>query len=255
MQRGIVAAMLQPEPSRPLESLRTLVVTTWARLYPFAGRALLALLWRYGCYIVMIALSLWAEDRPAPHLPDLLIDHLPYLAWVDRYNHLLLAAVYLPLAALLLLHDPARFCRYNVTTGVLSLIRGLCIAATGLGPVYGPDSHAGLLLSDAGRHSQLFTRALLELCSPFGLLSRDAPHVYLNKDLFFSGHTGVTFLLLLYVWPHRRLRWPALLGHALVVVSVLLSHLHYTIDLVGAYAVALALYAVREGWPIPARPR
>ena len=38
-------------------------------------------------------------------------------------------------------------------------------------------------------------------------------------------------------------------------VDVLLSHLHYTIDLVGAYAVALALYAVREGWPIPARPR
>ena len=38
----------------------------------------------------MIALSLLAESRPAPHLPDLLVDRIPYLAAVDRYNYCLL---------------------------------------------------------------------------------------------------------------------------------------------------------------------
>ena len=38
------------------------------------------------------------------------------------------------------------------------------------------------------------------------------PAKLLTKDLFFSGHTATTFLLLLYLWPHRRLRWLALAG-------------------------------------------
>ena len=33
----------------------------------------------------------------------------------------------------------------------------------------------------------------------------------------------------------------------LVVVSVFFSHLHYTIDVIGAYAVTFALFTFREG--------
>ena len=208
-----------------------------------------AVLFRYACFVVMLALSLWAEARPAPHLPDLIIDHLPYLSFIDRYNHWLLTLAYIPLALALLLVDAQRFVRYNVTSGLLSLVRGLCIAATGLGPVRGPDVHAGMFLTASGQPSGAFFQALVELCTPGGLFGKDAAHVYLTKDLFFSGHTGVTFLLLLYIWPERRLRWLMLTGHVLVVVSVLVSHLHYTIDIVGAYAIAFSLYTLREGWP------
>jgi hypothetical protein len=74
-------------------------------------------------------------------------------------------------------------------------------------------------------------------------------HVYLTKDLFFSGHTATTFLLLLYAWPDRRLRWPMLLGHAVVVATVFFSHLHYTIDVLGAYAMAFTAYALAEWRP------
>jgi hypothetical protein len=214
---------------------------------PVAG----AVLFRYGCFVLMLALSLWAEARPAPHLPDLLIDHLPYLSFVDRYNHWLLTLAYIPLALALLAVDARRFVRYNLTSGLLSLVRGLCIAVTGLGPVRGADVHAGLFFTAAGQPGGTFWRALLELSTPSGLFGKDAAHVYLTKDLFFSGHTGVTFLLLLYIWPLRRLRWLMLLGHVLVVASVLLAHLHYTIDIVGAYAIAFSLYTLREGWPRP----
>ncbi len=217
-------------------------VSALRRLLPALG---LALAVRYLGWVIMMALSLYAEGRPAPHLPDLLIDRLPYLAWVDRYNHYILAIAYLPLSLALLAVAPARFCRYNISAGLLSIARGLCIAATGLGPVRGDDIHANLFAGPQGQ-ARYFS-ALWDLCSPLGLLLRDAAHLYMSKDLFFSGHTAATFLLLLYVWPYRRLRWLMLLGHGVVVASVFLSHLHYTIDVIGAYAIAYSLFVLREG--------
>ncbi len=216
-----------------------------AWLSQWGARAAAAVLFRYLCFVAMIALSLLAESRPAPHLPDLLIDRIPYFPSVDRYNYWLLALGYVPMAVLLLWRAPARFCRYCVSAGVLSVVRGVCIVVTGLGPVRGPDLHAGMF----DRDPSLFWRALLEMSSPIGTLLRDAPHVYLTKDLFFSGHTAATGLLLLYVWPYASLRYPMLVAHIAVVASVFLAHLHYTIDVLGAYAMALALFAVREGWP------
>ena len=91
--------------------------------------------------------------------------------------------------------------------------------------------------------------AFFELLSPWGVFARGSAQAYLTKDLFFSGHTATTFLLLLYLWPHRRLRFIALGAHALVVASVLLSRLHYSIDVAGAWAVTFAVYALREWTP------
>ena len=210
----------------------------------------LALFVRYAGWVIMMALALYAEGRPAPHVPDVIIDRLPYVAWVDRYNHYVLAIAYLPLSVGLFFVDPARFCRYNVSAGLLSIARGVCIAATGLGPVRGDDIHANWFAGDAGPTRYL--QALWDLCSPTGLLLRDAAHLYMTKDLFFSGHTAATFLLLLYVWPVPRLRYVMLLGHVVVVASVFVAHLHYTIDVLGAYAVAYALFALRERRPTPA---
>ena len=39
-----------------------------------------------------------------------------------------------------------------------------------------------------------------------------------------------------------------------MVLSIFLSHLHYSIDVVGAYAVAFSIYVLREGWGREARP-
>jgi hypothetical protein len=36
-----------------------------------------------------------------------------------------------------------------------------------------------------------------------------------------------------------------------VTASVLLAHLHYSIDVVGAWAVTFAIFTLREGWPRP----
>ena len=108
-----------------------------ARL-PLLARLALSFAFRGACYAVMVWLALWAEARPAPGpLPDLVLDHVPYLEWVDRQNYLLWLGAYVPIALWLLATDAARFVRYMYTSGWLALVRGLCIVATGLGPVRG----------------------------------------------------------------------------------------------------------------------
>ena len=49
--------------------------------------------------------------------------------------------------------------------------------------------------------------------------------MYLTKDLFFSGHTSTTLLLLLYVWRYPGLRAAMVAAHVLVVMSVFFAHL------------------------------
>jgi hypothetical protein len=208
-----------------------------------AWRAILsALLFRAGCYAAMTAAAVWNELRPAPTLPDAVLAHVPYVPFVARSNYVLWLAVYLPLSVGLLLSSSRRFVRYTVSAGLVSLIRGMTLLATGLGA---PDP----VRAGPGIGGRDPVGAFLALLSPWQVFAKDAMAAYLTKDLFFSGHTATTFLLLLYLWPDRRLRWPAVAAHALVVLSVFLSHLHYTIDVLGAYAVAFAVYALREGWP------
>jgi hypothetical protein len=237
------------EASRAETALGPLQLPAAARARLQALRALWtgllgAVAFRFACYAVMTAFALWNELRPAPSLPDTVLSALPYVGWVARMNYFAWLALYLPLACVLLWTEPARWIRYMVTGGLVCLARGVCISLTGLGP---PDpAHTGV-----GVHGQDMLAVYLDLLSPVGVFGRGSMHAYLTKDLFFSGHTATTFLLLLYVWHRPRLRWVALFAHVLVVTTVVLGRLHYAIDIAGAYAFTFALYALREWRPRP----
>lgn len=208
---------------------------------PLPARVALSFAFRFGCYAVMLWLVLWSEARPAPSLPDAVLSVVPYVEWVDRHNYLLWLFAYIPVGLWLLRTNADRFIRYMVSAGILALVRGVCIAVTGLGPVRGGDINAGLT-------SEARWAAFWQLVNPFAFFTPGgSAQVYLTKDLFFSGHTGTTFLLLLYVWRYPRLRALMLIGHVLVVASLFLAHLHYTIDVLGAYAITFALFVLREG--------
>lgn len=201
-----------------------------------------ALAFRFGCYAAMTALALWNELRPAPSLPDLALVHLPYVAWIDRVNYVAWLGCYVPVAAAFLVTEPRRWIRYMVTGGLISLARGVCIALTGLGP---PDpAHAGPGLAD-----RPFWEAYVDLLSPVDVFAHGSARAYLTQDLFFSGHTATTFLLVLYLWRRPVLGKLALVGHVAMVATVLLARLHYSIDVVGAWAVTFAFFARREWRP------
>lgn len=198
----------------------------------------LALFWRYACHAAMLYLSLLTEGRPAPSLPDLVLDRLPRVPWIADQNYWLWLLCYVPPALALWRRDRRAFLSFLYLGGIVSLVRGLCVGLTGLGPVHGPDVNAGL-------HGEAIFRAWLTLVNPFSTLFGNAAQVYLTKDLFFSGHVSSTFLLWLYCRRQGRglAVWTAL-GHWVTVAVVLFSHLHYTIDIAGAWAVTYSLFAL-----------
>jgi PAP2 superfamily C-terminal len=210
---------------------------------------LVALVWRYACHGAMLLLSLLSEGRPAPALPDAVLSRVPRLPWLDAHNYLIWLACYLPPALLLWRRDRRAFLHFLYLGGFLSLLRGMTVGLTGLGPIDGPDVNAG----NIGLHCKAVFAAWLTLINPWTSLFGNAAHVYLTKDLFFSGHVSTTFLLWLYCRGRGRLGTAALCGHAVTVAVVFLCHLHYTIDVVGAWAITYSLYVWAERrWPVRA---
>jgi hypothetical protein len=201
-----------------------------------------ALLLRYVAHSAMLLMALVAERRPAPTLPDAILDLVPRIGWVDRYNYHIWLVMYLPPAIVLGFRHLGPFLRFLVAGAIVSVTRGVCILLTGLGPVHGPDINAGM------SWSSLFD-AWFQLINPITTITGHAAHVHLTKDLFFSGHTATTFLLLLYCWRDPVLKWWTLASHVVVVATVFFSHLHYAIDVVGAWAIVFCAYALFEWTP------
>ena len=88
----------------------------------------------------------------------------------------------------------------------------------------------------------------LPLQPPAGMIPLQDPFVeyfgtgsLLTKDLFFSGHTATLFILMLSV-PGRTAKLVFLLCTASVGGSVLLQHVHYTVDVLCAPAFAYSAY-------------
>jgi hypothetical protein len=68
--------------------------------------------------------------------------------------------------------------------------------------------------------------------------------IFTGNDLFFSGHTGIPFLLALIFWEHKILRIVFLSFSILFAVVVLLGHLHYSIDVLSAYFITFSIFNI-----------
>jgi membrane-associated phospholipid phosphatase len=99
----------------------------------------------------------------------------------------------------------------------------------------------------------MLTITLVPLDPPAGLIGLVDPignffygKSYVTKDLFFSGHTSTVFLLYLCL-PGRKDRMIALAVTALVAFLLLVQHVHYTLDVLGALLFAsIAFWLARK---------
>jgi hypothetical protein len=68
--------------------------------------------------------------------------------------------------------------------------------------------------------------------------------IFTGNDLFFSGHTGMPFLLALMFWNNKILRYIFLGFSGMFAVIVLLGHLHYSIDVLSAFFITYAIFDI-----------
>ncbi len=66
-------------------------------------------------------------------------------------------------------------------------------------------------------------------------------HVFnFHNDLFFSGHVGISFLGFLIF--KEKIRWFFLFSSLFMAYVVIAMHIHYTIDVIGAYFIGYVCY-------------
>jgi len=63
-------------------------------------------------------------------------------------------------------------------------------------------------------------------------------------DLFFSGHTGIPFLMALIFWQNKYLRYFFLAYSIFMGTVVLLGHYHYSIDVLAAFFITYSIYHI-----------
>lgn len=76
------------------------------------------------------------------------------------------------------------------------------------------------------------------------LESKSLDFITSGNDLFFSGHTGLPFLIALIFWDHLYLRSLFLASSIVFGVIVLLAHLHYSIDVFAAFFITYSIYHI-----------
>ncbi len=63
-------------------------------------------------------------------------------------------------------------------------------------------------------------------------------------DLFFSGHTGLPFLLALVFWENKFMRLTFIAISIMFAIVVLLAHLHYSIDVLAAFFITYSIFHI-----------
>jgi hypothetical protein len=177
-----------------------------------------------AAYIVEHYANLYAIDlasRPTSHhVGDLLLDNLPVINLNFMIIEGALLAIALGMIFVLLRPRYILFCIKTIALFIMT--RAIFTSLTHVG-IYPQHIAPGL-----------------------GFF--DGVYLYLNLQtgFFFSGHTGLPFLMGLIFWEERRARIAFLLLSALGAAAVLFAHVHYSIDVFAAPFMAFGIFEMSK---------
>jgi membrane-associated phospholipid phosphatase len=163
-------------------------------------------------------LSIYVDHRAGAYVQDIFLDNLPVVNvnWIMNEGVLIYGAFMI--FFIIIKPEKIPFVLKSLATFVF--IRAFFTTLTHLGPA----------------PSQTYL-------DPNDLLSR----LNSGRDFFFSGHTGLPFLMALIFWNENKfVRWVSLIASFTFGASVLLGHLHYSIDVFAAFFISYAIYHIAQ---------
>jgi hypothetical protein len=159
----------------------------------------------------------YAVERASNPVTDIILSNTPVF---DVDGIFVYGAILLMLGAAILVLSDIRLAPFTIKASALFvLIRSIFITLTHIAPF--PE------------------RA--EIVSNF-ILNK----VTFGADLFFSGHTGLPFLIALIYWENRPVRYIFLGGSVIFAASAVLGHIHYSIDVFAAYFITYSIFHLAE---------
>jgi hypothetical protein len=81
---------------------------------------------------------------------------------------------------------------------------------------------------------------------PTGFFDRTYTGLGLEAGFFFSGHTGLPFLMGLIFWDEKLWRYVYMTMSVVFGIAVLFAHVHYTIDVLAAPYMAYGIYKMSQ---------
>lgn len=183
----------------------------------FVFSVLLGMVLLAGSLVVNYLLGTYASARASNAVTDLILDNIPVVnvdvMFIDGF------AVFLLCVVGITLREPKGIPFILKSTALFIVIRSVFISLTHIGPF--PTISA----VDIGPISRTMT---------------------FTGDLFFSGHSGYPFLLALIHWKQAYLRAFFLLASVIFAVTVLLGHLHYSIDVFAAFFITYSIFQIAK---------
>ena len=116
------------------------------------------------------------------------------------------------------LYDPKTIPFVGKSVGLFYVIRSIFISLTHIGP----------FPSQIVIHSDLLSKFTFA------------------GDLFFSGHTGLPFLMALIFWRNKKVRNFFICFSVAFGIVVLLAHMHYSIDVLSAFFITYTIFHIAE---------
>jgi hypothetical protein len=179
----------------------------------FRLSAFLSLIFLLASLLANYAGNLYASLSASNYVSDLILDNLPVVnidfMFFEGFGIFILFIVYF------LIKEPQKIPFTIKSIAVFILIRSISISLTHLAV---PPDH-----------------------SPLDNIFRG---ITFENDLFFSSHTGLPFLMALNFWENKRVRLIFILISLIFGASVLLGHIHYSIDVFAAFFITYGIFHI-----------
>lgn len=188
----------------------------WLDKHFFSSAIFGILFFAISLYINRLA-SVYALHSASKAVTDIILDNTP----VFDVNLIVTTGAFLffLFVTLMALAHPKKIPYLLKSTALFIIIRSIFITLTHLGPV-----------------------PVQSYIDPANFFSS----YNLGTDYFFSGHTGLPFLMALIFWDKPWIRYVSLVISVVFGASVLLGHLHYSIDVFAAFFITYSIFVIAQ---------